>query len=103
MFSGRLGTVQCALLGYCIHFGDIYRIFNGYDNCGNVCGRDNVLDGLAQPEIKNSGCHGINMTSYQYLRIQSWGIDTIERDIQTNRVCVENCSNYSDLYVFDSF
>lgn len=78
-----------------MHFGDIYRILNGYDNCGNVCGRDNVFD-----EIKNFNCHGINMTKHRYLRVQSWGIDTIEKDIQTNRICVDSCSNYSELYVF---
>lgn len=87
--------MQCALLGYCMHFGDIYRILNGYDNCGNVCGRDNVF------EIKNSGCHGINMTSHRYLRVQSWGIDTFDSNIQTNRICVESCSNYSELYVLE--
>lgn len=25
-------------------FGDIYRIINGYDDCANVCGRDNKPD-----------------------------------------------------------
>lgn len=24
--------------------GDIYRILNGYDDCGNICGRDNDND-----------------------------------------------------------
>lgn len=92
--------MQCALVGYCMHFGDIYRIINGYDNCGNVCGRDNTFNGLARPEIKDSGCHGINMTKHSYVRVQSWGIDTNEGEIQTNRVCVESCNNYSELYVF---
>lgn len=94
--------MQCALLGYCMHFGDIYRILNGYDNCGNVCGRDNTFNGLARPEIEDSGCHGINMTTHSYVRVQSWGIDSIDGDFQTNRVCVESCNNYSELYVFPS-
>lgn len=33
--------VQFALLGYCVSMGDVYRIVNGYDDCGNVCGRVN--------------------------------------------------------------
>lgn len=87
--------VQCALLGYCMHFGDIHRILNGYDNCGNVCGRENVFD-----EIRDTGCHGINMTKHRYLRVQSWNFDGIENGIKTNRICVDSCSDYSELYVF---
>lgn len=75
--------------------GNIYRILNGYDNCGNICGRINVF-----AEVDNSGCHGMDMTTHKYLRVQSWGVDAIESDyVQVNRICVENCSNYSGLLV----
>lgn len=74
-------------------FGNIYRILNGYDNCGNVCGKNNKFS-----EFNNSGCHGIDMTEHKYLRVQSWSLDAIENDmVQINRICVENCSNYSGL------
>lgn len=77
-------------------YGNIYRILNGYDNCGNICGRINVF-----AEVDNSACHGMDMTKHKYLRVQSWGIDAIESGyVQVNRICVENCSNYSGLLVF---
>lgn len=72
-------------------FGNIYRILNGYDNCGNICGRNNVFS-----EVNGSNCHGMDMTKHKYLRVQSWSLDEVDSDyIQVNRICVENCSNYS--------
>lgn len=41
---------QFVLLGYCMSYGDIYRIVNGYDDCGNVCGRKNEFFN------ENTGC-----------------------------------------------
>lgn len=32
---------QFALVGYCIHNGDIDRILYGYDLCGDICGKKN--------------------------------------------------------------
>lgn len=88
--------LQFGLVTYCISFGDINRILNGYDNCGNVCGRNNQF---ADVDI-NSGCHGIDMTKHKYLRVQSWSLDAVDSDIvQINRICVENCSDYSGLLV----
>uniref|UniRef100_A0A182UJY7 Uncharacterized protein n=1 Tax=Anopheles melas TaxID=34690 RepID=A0A182UJY7_9DIPT len=36
--------ILLVLIIYCMAFGDIYRIINGYDDCANVCGRDNKPD-----------------------------------------------------------
>lgn len=37
--------------------GDIFRIINGYDYCGNICGRKNY------PELNpNFSCKGVDMT-----------------------------------------
>lgn len=85
------GFTQIALLAYCMSYGNIYRIFNGYDNCGNVCGRINTF-----AELDGTGCRGMDLRQRNYLRVQSFGIDepTIEL-INVNRICVENCSNYS--------
>lgn len=79
-------------MAYCMSDGNIYRILNGYNNCGNVCGRNNEF-----AEVNNSGCHGMDMTKHKYLRVQSWNSDSVDTDytIQINRICVENCSNYS--------
>lgn len=91
------------LLGYCISVGDIYRIVNGYDDCGNVCGRINNF------EDSQSGCkvhskhskynnfrrnfkffQGFDYRQLKYLRVQSSG--TAETDIgQINRICVKTC------------
>lgn len=72
-------------------FGNIYRILNGYDNCGNICGRKNVF-----ATVNGTNCHGMDLTQHKYLRVQSWSLDEIDSDyVQVNRICVENCSNYS--------
>lgn len=38
-------------------YGDIYRIVNGYDDCGNVCGRANSFTD------DSSGCK-VSITAY---------------------------------------
>jgi hypothetical protein len=35
-------VLQVVLITYCANNGDVYRILNGYDTCGNVCGRYNA-------------------------------------------------------------
>lgn len=52
--------MQFGLLTYCIYFGDLYRLVNGYDNCGNVCGRNNSFETV-------SGCTSSDMTNLEYL------------------------------------
>lgn len=64
--------MKVCLVSYCMHYGDIYRIVNGYDNCGNVCGRINVFH-------YNDICNGMDMTDKKYLR---------------DHECVKNCSDY---------
>lgn len=91
LFTLTYTHTQFGLLGYCMSNGNIKRILNGYDNCGNVCGQDNVFD-----DVDNSGCHGMDMTKHKYLRVQSWDLDAVDREyMHINRICVENCSNYS--------
>lgn len=71
--------------------GNIKRILNGYDNCGNVCAYNNVFE-----DVDKSGCRGMDMTKHKYLRVQSWDLDSVDREyMHINRICVENCSNYS--------
>lgn len=71
-------------------YGNIYRIVNGYDNCGNICGRLNTF------EVTTSGCRGMDLTQHKYLRVQSLGTYTSDMG-QINRICVENCGDYPGL------
>ncbi|XP_037042642.1 choline transporter-like protein 1 [Bradysia coprophila] len=76
--------VLFALLGYCISYGDIYRIVNGYDDCGNVCGMLNTFEDSA------SGCRGFDYRRQKYLKVQSSGTTEVDNG-QINRICVETC------------
>lgn len=71
-------------------YGNIYRIVNGYDDCGNVCGRQNNF------EVIGTGCRGIDLTNRKYLRVQSSGIIITDTG-QISRMCVENCAYYPEL------
>ncbi|KAG8226076.1 hypothetical protein J437_LFUL006383 [Ladona fulva] len=57
------------LLSYCISKGDIHRIINGYDNCGNVCGKITV----SEVNHTEESCKGADHTN------KSWsaGFDEI--------------------------
>lgn len=90
--------MQIVLLSYCMSHGNIHRIINGYDNCGNICGQLNVFD-----EVNGTACHGTDQRKQKYLRVQTSLVDTIETEnIQINRICVESCGNYPGLSVFTS-
>lgn len=83
---------KAALLGYCVYYGNIYRVLNGYDTCGNVCGQNNEFD-----YFNHTGCRGMNMTKQKYLRMHSWSLNAIENGLQSRGHCVENCDNLSGL------
>nr|CAH7751700.1 unnamed protein product [Callosobruchus chinensis] len=34
-------VIFLGFLGYCIINGDLYRVVNGYDDCGYICGQNN--------------------------------------------------------------
>jgi len=52
-------VLQVVLIIYCVNNGDIYRILNGYDTCGNVCGRYNKP---VEEYDKHDLCLGVNMS-----------------------------------------
>ncbi|XP_034186152.2 choline transporter-like protein 1 isoform X2 [Osmia lignaria lignaria] len=62
--------------------GDVFRVINGYDNCGNVCGR--VTKGETDPEFQ---CKGKDMTNMRYLLM------TMDANGVKSRNCVANCSD----------
>lgn len=70
--------------------GNIYRILNGYDDCGRVCGRPNYFN------VENSHCSGVDMTEKKYLRVLSSGTLTTDSG-QLHRVCVQKCNDYPGL------
>ncbi|KAJ6645857.1 Choline transporter-like protein 1 [Pseudolycoriella hygida] len=76
--------VLFVLLGYCISFGDIYRIVNGYDDCGNVCGKLNTF------VDEQSGCRGFDYQEQKYLKVQSSGTTEVDNG-QISRICVKTC------------
>ncbi|XP_062554592.1 choline transporter-like protein 1 isoform X3 [Armigeres subalbatus] len=62
-------------------FGDIYRIINGYDDCANVCGRDNKPD-------KDLSCKGTDRTEQKYLLVETSGTSS-----DLHRQCVSKCED----------
>lgn len=69
--------------------GDIYRVINGYDDDGNVCGR--VTPKETNPEFSGKGK---DMTKLPYLHV------TMGPNGVKSRVCVANCSASPDQVVF---
>lgn len=86
---GAFIIVLVGLLGYCVHNGDIYRIINGYDNCGNVCGRTNKPSANNDPKFS---CLGANKTNDKYLLISEAGRAIVNpKDVR--RECVSSCES----------
>ncbi|XP_059470748.1 choline transporter-like protein 1 isoform X2 [Neocloeon triangulifer] len=82
------------LLIYCIRYGNIYRILNGYDRCGNVCGRVTERVGIAPNDPKFT-CFGADMTKYKFLMVRGAGIrDSEQQEANVNRECVSSCAGY---------
>lgn len=38
---------QLILLSYCFINGDTSRVINGYDKCGNICGKENKMSNVS--------------------------------------------------------
>ncbi|XP_046671719.1 choline transporter-like protein 1 [Homalodisca vitripennis] len=74
------------LVGYCVVNGDVFRIVNGYDNCGNICGRKN--EPLSDPALQ---CFGKDMTDKKFVQI-SGSVKAIVDPKHTVRKCVVNCN-----------
>jgi solute carrier family 44 protein 1 (choline transporter-like protein) len=85
IFLSLFLTVLLFLLGYCIFNGDIFRIVNGYDNCGNVCGRRNTIN----PEIRDEICQEAStLTEPFHIMIKNNDSSVVERR------CVADCKDY---------
>uniref|UniRef100_A0A1B6CV87 Choline transporter-like protein n=1 Tax=Clastoptera arizonana TaxID=38151 RepID=A0A1B6CV87_9HEMI len=86
--------VLVGIVGYCIKNGDIRRITNGYDNCGNICGIKNE-----QLSNKELACHGVDMTDKKFLLVKGVTKSLLDKK-HSPRECVHNCSDYPDYAKF---
>ncbi|XP_056632052.1 choline transporter-like protein 1 [Diorhabda sublineata] len=82
-------TALICSLSYCFFYGDIYRVINGYDNCGNICGRDNKNLKNRNDGKKSPQCLGTDKVHEPYhivLQQQSSKV--------MNRICTSDCNQY---------
>nr|CAI5861601.1 unnamed protein product [Callosobruchus analis] len=72
-------VVFLGFLAYCIINGDLYRVVNGYDDCGYICGKTNKLnnDSYCTERDKTSKKYHILIKNPNYIQVQ--------------RQCVESC------------
>ncbi|KAG5877891.1 hypothetical protein JTB14_005130 [Gonioctena quinquepunctata] len=78
-------VVLVCFLGYCIFYGDVFRVINGYDNCGNVCGRHSSA--LKVGSIAE-GCAEVQSTGTFHIILKRNSSKEIDR------LCVSDCSAY---------
>ncbi|XP_026670427.1 choline transporter-like protein 1 isoform X2 [Ceratina calcarata] len=77
------------LVGMVVKKGDIYRVINGYDDCGNVCGRVNVDHKINhEPKCKNT-----DKTKERYLRM------IVDQKGKRTRDCVTNCTDHDMVFL----
>ncbi|KAG5323745.1 CTL1 protein, partial [Acromyrmex heyeri] len=81
--------VQVFMMTNVVKKGDIFRAINGYDNCGNVCGR--VTSYENDPKFK---CKGGDYTNKPYLEID------MEVTGVKKRTCVESCKQDKTKIIF---
>lgn len=72
------------MMAYCFAYGNIDRILNGYDDCGNICGVVNKKD-------TKLGCKGSDMRREKYLLIERSNDPKNPENPYIHRQCVENC------------
>ncbi|XP_063245014.1 choline transporter-like protein 1 isoform X2 [Bacillus rossius redtenbacheri] len=87
-------TSLLGLVAYCAVHGSIYRIVNGYDICGNVCGRRNAPDDLrliaASATPSEPYCYGEDKTAYRLLQVTQAEVTPLN-PVNLNRQCVSQC------------
>nr|CAD7256283.1 unnamed protein product [Timema shepardi] len=85
LLFGFIVSLGC-LIAYCGINGDPYRIINGYDKCGNICGRKNP-----RADANKFPCYGEDQTKKKLLLVTE--AEKILFNYQNvNRECVEKCS-----------
>ncbi|XP_046396983.1 choline transporter-like protein 1 isoform X2 [Ischnura elegans] len=88
-------VILLALSAHCVSNGDISRILNGYDNCGNVCGKN-----TPQPEnVSIALCNEGNNVNKRFLLVRGVG-RLIFNPSSVERLCVSSCDDYPDYEKF---
>ncbi|KAL7019770.1 hypothetical protein ACKWTF_011243 [Chironomus riparius] len=85
--------VLAVLVSYCIVHGNIYRILNGYDDCGNVCGVINEMD-------NKLGCKGADKRKEKFLLVEKTQNNYDPDNPYIHRQCVESCNTVSGYRTF---
>lgn len=80
-------------MAYCFAYGNIQRIVNGYDDCGNICGAENEKDPLMP-------CKGSDRTKQTYLIVDRSENPMNPENPYISRRCVEDCKNYINYRTF---
>lgn len=78
---------------YCVKNGDTARLFNGYDNCGNICGMQNTKE-----ENLKFACKGEDMTKKTFLLLTS--AEGLTSQKAGKRRCVESCQSEPNYFQF---
>lgn len=78
-------SFQIVMVAYCFAYGNIQRILNGYDDCGNICG-------VANEEDSNLGCKGSDKSKETYLLVERLDDPVNPENPYIHRQCVERCN-----------
>ncbi|CAH1108165.1 unnamed protein product [Psylliodes chrysocephalus] len=79
-------TALICFLGYCMFNGNIFRVINGYDNCGNICGKANKIFDKKDVNAECFGQSRINEPYHVVLRQN--------RTKEVLRLCISDCNLY---------
>lgn len=75
------------MIAYCFAYGNIKRIVNGYDDCGNICGTENEKD-------QHMPCKGSDRTSQKFIIVDRSENPKDSENPYISRRCVERCEAY---------
>ena len=81
------------MMAYCFAHGNIHRIVNGYDDCGNVCGMANNKD-------TKLGCIGSDKRKEKYLLVERSNDPNNPENPYIHRQCVERCDAIPNFRTF---
>jgi solute carrier family 44 (choline transporter-like protein), member 1 len=81
------------MLAYCFTFGDIQRILNGYDDCGNICGVMNEKD-------NKLGCKGSDKRKEKFLLVERSKNPNNPDNPYIHRQCVQRCEDITNYRTF---
>lgn len=80
-------------MAYCFSYGNIQRIINGYDDCGNICGVVNEKD-------TKLGCKGSDKRKEKFLLVERLEDPKNPENPYIHRQCVEECKRIPNYKTF---